>query len=152
MIIRYNNRLFLFQIRNPGSSLCIDTLGEKGPKVDRVGLYTCHGMGGNQVRHSFNVVLWGPVFWLHHDRSWRGICLKRADFLKTDINSNPMFKEMQSFYLLLKCKCSALNSFKEEESRSSWTEVMAETLKARLDAFKQSYISNLLKTIFCLVS
>lgn len=36
------------EIRNPSSSLCVDTLGEKSAKVDRVGLYTCHGMGGNQ--------------------------------------------------------------------------------------------------------
>jgi len=44
---------FRFQIRNPESSLCIDTLGEKGSKIDRVGLYACHGMGGNQVSGYF---------------------------------------------------------------------------------------------------
>ncbi|EDO37266.1 predicted protein, partial [Nematostella vectensis] len=38
--------LYSHQIRNKESSLCLDTLGEKN--IKRVGLYTCHGMGGNQ--------------------------------------------------------------------------------------------------------
>ena len=39
----------LIQIRNGEFPLCVDTLGEKGSKIEQVGLYTCHGMGGNQV-------------------------------------------------------------------------------------------------------
>ena len=40
---------FLFQIRSLAYSRCVDTLGEKGSRIDQVGLYSCHGMGGNQV-------------------------------------------------------------------------------------------------------
>ncbi|XP_068746314.1 polypeptide N-acetylgalactosaminyltransferase 13-like [Montipora capricornis] len=36
------------EIRNPASSLCVDTLGEKGSRIEQIGLYNCHGMGGNQ--------------------------------------------------------------------------------------------------------
>ena len=39
----------LIKIRNGQFPLCVDTLGEKGSKIEQVGLYTCHGMGGNQV-------------------------------------------------------------------------------------------------------
>ena len=39
----------LIKIRNGEFPLCVDTLGEKGSKIEQVGLYTCHGMGGNQV-------------------------------------------------------------------------------------------------------
>ncbi|XP_074622929.1 polypeptide N-acetylgalactosaminyltransferase 1-like [Acropora palmata] len=36
------------EIRSLAYSLCVDTLGEKGSRIDQVGLYSCHGMGGNQ--------------------------------------------------------------------------------------------------------
>lgn len=29
--------------------MCVDTLGEKS-KIEEIGMYSCHGMGGNQVR------------------------------------------------------------------------------------------------------
>ncbi|KAK3731855.1 hypothetical protein QZH41_020213 [Actinostola sp. cb2023] len=35
------------EVRNLYNNMCVDTLGEK-TKIDKVGLYSCHGMGGNQ--------------------------------------------------------------------------------------------------------
>lgn len=37
----------LGEVRNEHSDLCLDTLGRK--ENDKVGIYNCHGMGGNQV-------------------------------------------------------------------------------------------------------
>ena len=36
------------QVRNPSSDKCLDTLGKKDDAP--LGLYECHGQGGNQVR------------------------------------------------------------------------------------------------------
>ena len=38
---------FLFQVRNPASGMCFDTLGKRDDHP--LGLYMCHGQGGNQV-------------------------------------------------------------------------------------------------------
>ena len=48
-------RVFLFdldlaclpQVRNKHSGHCIDTMGRK--TGEKIGMVTCHGMGGNQV-------------------------------------------------------------------------------------------------------
>lgn len=37
-----------FQVRNPTSGMCFDTLGKRDGAP--LGLYMCHGQGGNQVR------------------------------------------------------------------------------------------------------
>ena len=38
---------FCLQVRNPSSDRCLDTLGKKDDAP--LGLYQCHGQGGNQV-------------------------------------------------------------------------------------------------------
>lgn len=38
-----------FQMRNPSSGYCLDSLGAKPEHNARVGIYVCHGQGGNQV-------------------------------------------------------------------------------------------------------
>lgn len=50
-----HTRVFLFhldlsclpQVRNKHSGQCIDTMGRK--TGEKIGMVTCHGMGGNQV-------------------------------------------------------------------------------------------------------
>ncbi|EDO45829.1 predicted protein [Nematostella vectensis] len=37
------------EVRNPSSNQCLDSLGAKPEHNARVGIYTCHGQGGNQV-------------------------------------------------------------------------------------------------------
>ena len=47
--------------------------------MDRVGLYTCHGMGGNQVRRSFNTP---------HSRYWTGTRLQLRLIREVFSNAN----------------------------------------------------------------
>lgn len=37
------------QVRNPASGYCLDSLGAKPEHSARMGVYICHGQGGNQV-------------------------------------------------------------------------------------------------------
>ena len=47
-----NLNFFIFQLKNPESDLCIDTLGKQ--ENSSPGLFECHGQGGNQVYHTFS--------------------------------------------------------------------------------------------------
>ena len=49
------------QIRNEESGACLDTMGKK--ENDKVGLFSCHGMGGNQVVFYVVVEFLVLVFW-----------------------------------------------------------------------------------------
>lgn len=40
--------LFFFQIRNVDTNQCLDNMGRK--ENEKVGIFNCHGMGGNQVK------------------------------------------------------------------------------------------------------
>lgn len=46
-------RLFL-QIRNVETNQCLDNMGRK--ENEKVGIFNCHGMGGNQVKSNKRVL------------------------------------------------------------------------------------------------
>lgn len=64
-------RCVLFvQVRNPASGYCLDSLGAKPEHSARMGVYICHGQGGNQVcmlymesRYKFS--LWFSSIFIH---------------------------------------------------------------------------------------
>ena len=65
--------------------------------MDQVGLYTCHGMGGNQVRRSFNTP---------HSRYWTGTRLQLRLIREVFSNANDinLFFNDIPFCMSLFCK------------------------------------------------
>lgn len=77
--LKFITCLWISQIRNVETNQCLDNMARK--ENEKVGIFNCHGMGGNQVRAFLSVslsLISYFIFILSRERKWLCVCVCRV--------------------------------------------------------------------------